>query len=151
MADQSSEADYRKIRELALRYAQAVDNRDAEKLAGVFTEDGLIDGSGYTSHGREQIMRIPRMLTKRYQKTFHSVQNHLIELNGDQATGEVYALSHHLQRHEDGSLTDFVMVMRYHDRYVRQADGWRFAHRHILVDWTETRPAQEHVQPAPRS
>jgi uncharacterized protein (TIGR02246 family) len=151
MADTLSQADDRRqIRDLGLRYAQAVDQRDADKLAALFVEDGLLDGSGYESRGHEAIRKIPPMLSRRYQATFHSVQNHLIELDGDQASGEVYALSHHLQRKEDGSLTDFVMVMRYQDRYVRQGDGWRFAHRHILVDWTETRPAEPHVPPRPR-
>jgi hypothetical protein len=145
MTDSPSKADdLREIRDLAMRYAQAVDRRDAEKLTGVFVEDGLIDGSGYRSEGHEKISRIPSLLDKRYVKTFHSVQNHLIELNSDEATGEVYAISHHLQRTEDGAHISYVMIMRYHDRYVRRPEGWRFAHRHILVDWTETRPAELH-------
>jgi hypothetical protein len=148
MDTQNSKADdLREIRDLALRYAQGVDRRDADKLGGVFIEEGLIDGSGYRSDGREQIMKIPRMMNKRFVATFHSVQNHLIDLNGDEATGEVYAISHHLQRTEEGGLVDYVMIMRYHDRYVRRPEGWRFAHRHILVDWTETRPAELHKNP----
>lgn len=137
----STLSDIQEIKDLALRYAKAVDSRDAEKQAGVFVEDGLIDGSGYLIEGRASILKIAPMMAKRYKATFHAVQNHLIELDGDEATGEVYALSHHLSAGEDGSLTDWVMVMRYLDRYVRVAGSWLFAHRHIIVDWTETRQA----------
>lgn len=35
-----------------------------------------------------------------------------------------------------------VASIRYYDQFVRQADGWRFAERRLLVDWTETRPSQ---------
>ncbi len=134
--------DLHEIRDLALRYAQAVDRRDAELLGDVFMEDGLLDGSGYRTHGRDKIMKIAPMMAKRYEATMHTVHNHRIELNGDEATGEVYAMSHHLTKQEDGSLADWVMMMRYHDSYVRDSGRWLFAHRHILVDWTETREAQ---------
>jgi hypothetical protein len=150
MTERSLEADHRQIRDLALRYAQSVDRRDADALAGLFTEDGGIDGSGYETRGWEALRKIPPMLSKRYVATFHSVQNHLIELAGDEASGEVYALSHHLTQKADEALSDFVMVMRYRDRYVRQADGWRFAQRTISVDWTETRAAEPHVPPSSR-
>jgi hypothetical protein len=151
MPERSPEVDHRQITDLALRYAQSVDRRDAEALAGLFVEGGGIHGSGYESRGRDALLRIPPMLSKRYVATFHSVQNHLIELAGDEATGEVYALSHHLQRKDDNTLTDFVMVMRYRDRYLHQADGWRFAEREISIDWTETRPAELHAPPKPKS
>jgi hypothetical protein len=129
------------IRDLALRYAQNVDGRNGPGLSELFIEDGVIDGSGYFTKGRKHIAAIPRMLDTRYEATFHAVHNHLIELDGDRASGEVYATSHHLRKEVDDRLVDYVMIMRYHDQYVRQADGWRFAHRHILLEWTETRPA----------
>jgi hypothetical protein len=134
-------ADILEIRDLALRYAQTVDRRDGQGLAGLFAEEGYIDGSGYYTRGRKGLAGIPAFLDGRYLKTFHAVQNHRVQLDGDLATGEVYAISHHLRAEPDDSLSDYVMVMRYHDEYVREPDGWRFARRSILVDWTETRPA----------
>jgi len=32
--------------------------------------------------------------------------------------------------------------MRYHDSLRREAAGWRFVRRSVLIDWTETRAAQ---------
>ena len=148
MQSQSTLAeDVREIRDLAYRYAQAVDRRDSEALGQVFIEDGVIEGSGYLSEGRDRIMAIPPMMAKRYRATFHAVQNHLVEVSGDRATGEVYTMAHHLQQADDGSLTDLVMIMRYYDDYVRSPDGWRFARRKLNIDWTELRPAKAHVVP----
>lgn len=142
--------DINAIRDLALRYAQAADKRDVAQYIGAFTRDGSIGGSGYASKGHEQLGKIPPMLDKRYLKTFHAVQNHRIALSGDRASGEVYTIAHHLSQTEDGKLTDFVMIMRYEDDYVRKADGWKFAHRNIIVDWTELREAQPHLPPDKR-
>ena len=142
-------ADILALRDLAYRYAQSVDRRDGEALAQLFTEDGVLDGSGYFTKGREGLALIPAMLDRRYQATFHAVQNHTIELAGDEATGEVYAISHHLRKAPDDSLSDYVMIMRYHDQYVRRDGVGLFAHRHILIDWTETRPAAHRPAPKP--
>jgi hypothetical protein len=145
--DAGQVSDLLELKDLAYQYARTVDGRDGVALSALFVEDGVIDGSGYYTKGRADIAKIPAFLDGRYQATFHAVQNHTLKLDGDQATGEVYALSHHLRQEPDGGLVDYVMVMRYRDAYVRQADGWRFQHRHILLDWTETRPAS---RPAPR-
>jgi hypothetical protein len=139
--DATQVSDVLELKDLACRYAKAVDGRDATGLCALFVEDGLLDGSGYYAKGHEAFAKIPPMLSKRYEATFHAVLNHTLTLHGDEAEGEVYALSHHLRREKDDSLVDYVMVMRYRDRYVRQDGAWRFAHRHILLDWTETRPA----------
>ena len=144
--DAAQVSDILELKDLALRYAQAVDGRNAEALCALFEEDGVIDGSGYLARGHGEISRITSLLSKRYQATFHSVQNHTIRLAGDEAEGEVYALSHHLRKEPDDSLVDYVMVMRYRDRYVRGPQGWRFRQRHILLDWTETRPAERPAQ-----
>jgi len=146
--DAGQVSDLLELKDLALQYARCVDSRDGTALAALFVEDGVIDGSGYYTKGQADIAKIPAFLDRRYQATFHAVQNHTLRLDGDRAEGEVYALSHHLRKEPDDSMVDYVMVMRYRDAYVRQPDGWRFRRREILVDWTETRPAS---RPPPRS
>jgi hypothetical protein len=148
--DAAQISDILEIRDLALRYAQCVDSRNGPALAALFTQDGIIDGSGYLTKGASKIAGIPAFLDTRYEATFHAVHNHLVEVDGDAAQGEVYATSHHLRKEVDGHLVDWVMIMRYHDKYVRQPGGWRFAHRHILLEWTETRIAAPPPVPAVR-
>ena len=76
------------------------------------------------------------MLT-RYDRTFHFVGNHRYWRNGDTASGEVYCLAHHLSTDTDGA-TDFVMLIRYLDRYRREPAGpWLIEDRLLRVDWSE--------------
>jgi hypothetical protein len=35
-----------------------------------------------------------------------------------------------------------TMSIRYLDRFVRGVDGWRFAERRLIMDWTDKRPSQ---------
>jgi len=130
--------DEAEIRGLSLRYAQAVDRRDADALTALFTPDGALEGSGVVSRGREQIGKIPPMMKRRYDKTYHTLFNQFVAVDGDAATGEVYSMAHHLNRQEDGRTCDLVMAITYRDRYVRTADGWRFAHRGIELQWKQT-------------
>jgi len=138
--------DVREIGDLAYRYAQAVDRGDAEGFSALFLEDGLLEGSGYHSHGRSQLSKIPGFTASRWMKTFHAVYNHLITVDGDAASGEVYCQAHHL-RDVGGDLSDHVMFVRYQDDYARTPEGWRFARRELVIDWTETRPAAPHTPP----
>ena len=65
-----------------------------------------------------------------------------VDLDGDRATGECYCLAHHVEVADDGSRSVMIMHIRYQDRYARTADGWKFEHRTLMVDWRETRPAR---------
>jgi hypothetical protein len=61
----------------------------------------------------------------------------VISVDGHQATGETYCLAHHLSA--DAGRTLIIATVRYLDEFVRGANGWLFAARTVLVDWTETR------------
>jgi hypothetical protein len=76
----------------------------------------------------------------------HLMGNHDVTLDGDRATGVVYCVAHHLSLHDDGA-RDTVMTVRYVDRYLRTADGWRIEQRTINVDWEEERPASAEPRP----
>ena len=141
--------DVREIQNLALRYARSVDRQDGEAFADLFTADAVLDGSGYLSQGREQLARIPSFTASRWAKTFHAVHNHLISIDGDAATGEVYCAARHL-KDDGGAMTVLEMVIRYQDAYVRTPGGWRFAKRTLIVEWTETRTAAAHTPPPRR-
>lgn len=130
--------DEREIRTLALRYAQAADRRDPTAWVELFTPDAAIEGSGVALQGLDRIAAIPQALASRYQRTYHTVLNHLITLNGDEAQGEVYSQAHHLSRQDDGRTSDYIMAITYRDRYVRRDGEWRFQHREIDLQWTQT-------------
>jgi hypothetical protein len=136
------------IRALAYRYASSVDRRDRQGFLSVFRSDARLrvhrsgpDGDEVVSTfaGHDELARIPGLIT-RYSKTFHFVGNHLCDISGDQATGEVYCTARHLTSDSDAA-TDYVMFIRYQDVYRRDPGGpWLIHERDLLVDWTEDHP-----------
>ena len=150
MTDRNGEAtDWLAIRDLAYRYAAGVDRRDRSLFLSVFHSDATLTVIRPDPHGVEQAFvrtghdelgAIPELIT-RYAKTFHFVGNHHFVVNGDEAAGEVYCTAHHLNS-DGGRATDHIMLIRYQDTYRRCTDGqWLIASRQLVVDWTETHPA----------
>lgn len=136
------------IRDLFDAYAHCADRRDATGQAALFTDDTrftvFMDGAGteptYVLHGREALMPIFDDLN-RYEVTTHFNGQNRVVLGGDSATGESYTLAHHMWT-EDGVRKLMVASLRYIDEYARTADGWRFAARDLILDWSETRILQ---------
>jgi hypothetical protein len=147
-------ADHAELHALAVRYANAVDRRDAELFLSVFTPDAALlifdpsDSEQPTGErrGREQLAKVPELI-KRYSSTYHLVGNATYEVVGDKARGEVYCIAHHLSRRDEGD-SDYVMFIRYVDAYRRlPGERWLIAERRLLVDWTETRPVNPSATP----
>ena len=137
-----SASDHEALRALAAAYARAVDRRDEPAFLAVFRPDEelrIFDPSGVPEprsviRGHDELAKILVRIA-RYERTFHLVGTSAYEVDGDDATGEVYCVAHHL-----GSGTDVVMYIRYQDVYRRDAAGWTIADRRVLVDWTESHP-----------
>lgn len=147
MTDESSIADERVLRALALAYAHHADRGEPELVAELFEIDAelrMVWRSGEVppavSRGRRQIASAVGRL-RQLASSFHLVANHTITVDGDDGSGEVYCTAHHLTV-DDGRAVDLVMFIRYLDRYHRDGGVWRFAERETFVEWTEERPAR---------
>jgi hypothetical protein len=142
-----SDRDREALRELAARYATAVDGGDAGGFAALFAPGATLrmfrPGDGEQPSvdiaGDGELRAIPGSLARRYDATFHLVGHAVYDDEPDGgASGSVYSLAHHLNR-EAG--TDHVMHIVYRDRYARDEEGcWRFLSRQGSIPWTETRP-----------
>ncbi len=138
------------LRDLVDGYAFAVDGDDPGSAAQLFTPDGelRIFHRGAAEPVRERIGRdaIATAMAglDRYETTLHVVANHRVDIDGGAAIGETYCLAHHIRDVEgpDGVMArfDYVMHIRYLDRFVRTDEGWRIARRHLQVEFTEDRP-----------
>ena len=129
------------LRRLVERYATAVDHRDLEAAAGCFLPDGrLTVGDGQPLQGGSAIVAALGRL-ERYEVTAHVLGHSNHAVDGDRATGESWCRAHHVYE-EAGVRRDWVMAIRYVDRYVRAGDGWRIEDRHLVVDWLEDRPLE---------
>jgi hypothetical protein len=137
-AELASLADEIAMRRLISRYAQCCDTRDTEGFGALFTPDAVLEGPGFRFATPAQISSVPQQL-RQFAKTYHSLLNFLVEVNGDRAEGETYSMSHHLTPGAAGDFDDLVMYITYRDRFVRSASGWKFEHRKVVLEFTERR------------
>lgn len=114
------------IRQLAARYALALDSRDVQTLASLFVPD-VQTGDGRV--GRAALAEWFDPVLRPYRITFHLIGNHVIDFqDDDHATGVVYCRP----EHEVGDLW-VVMPMQYWDRYERRDGQWWFKSRKPVV------------------
>jgi 3-phenylpropionate/cinnamic acid dioxygenase small subunit len=130
------------ILDVVIAYATALDTRDWEALAGLFTGDSRWEyrASGEQVHGPEAIVARIRPALEHLDATQHSNSNHVITVHGDQAEHRCYYRAQHVRRGlPDGEL--FLGAGRYDDRLRRTPDGWRLTERVLVSSWSEGNPA----------
>lgn len=125
------------IRDLALLYSRGVDRADLELVADLYTEDAT-DTHGDTFDGSAaDFCKFLAGSLPHLPYSGHHICNHLIAIDGDVASGEVYALAFHVfpDRSGGGGRVEDMMAVRYIDNYRRCADGkWRFSKRVVTYD-----------------
>jgi uncharacterized protein (TIGR02246 family) len=130
--------DERELRRTAELYAQGADRRDKQLWASIFAEDGVIEAPGIRLEGRANIVAALDVMGRLYVATQHRVHNQLVTIDGDAAHGETYSTADHVSE-TDGTRTILTWAIRYQDRWRRVDGAWRFTHRSLLIDWSETR------------
>jgi hypothetical protein len=118
--------DIEAIKQLKALYCKYCDGgwagptHDYDKIAALFTEDAVTDGTAGRTQGRENIRR----LYKSYQASplaFHRVTNPIIEVAGDRATGNWHVLVAILRPDSQAVWVAGI----YDEEYARTRDGWR--------------------------
>jgi hypothetical protein len=127
------------IRQLAMRYAKALDSRDLDLLVDLFDPDVPM-GNGET--GRAALRRWYDGVMRRPRTSIHWVVNHIVDFDdAEHASGVVYCRDE-LERPDTGEWQ--IGTIQYWDRYARIDGRWCFTrrkfHRWYLVDALE-RPA----------
>ena len=136
-----ADSDVIELNQLAYRYAAAVDACDESLFLSVFAPDaclrsyhpGAVEPFADLA-GHAQLATIPNTMRGMYRATTHMMTNHLVDVAGDEASGEVLCTARHLEM--DGASTINV-VIRYVDRYARHQGAWRIADRQIRFLWSE--------------
>ncbi len=138
-----SVADLAELRALSSRYAIAADERDLAALQSCFTNDGLIrmrsGGDRVQEYrGSAGLAEIVALLGK-FRLTLHEVSTWSLVGPNPQPTAVVYGSAHHISERDD-AISDFVMHIRYCDRYARNGGGsWCFKQRDARSLFTERR------------
>lgn len=134
-------ADLWQIRENLYRYATAIDERDFDLLARVFTDDAEIDYAveqGTRLSASEMIPWLRESL-RMFARTHHVMTNPRIELASDAARSTTYLTSTHVQILHDGSESLVIQGGIYRDRHRRTPQGWRIAARRLESVWVQGR------------
>lgn len=131
------------LRDLAHRYAWAVDRRQGAELAALFTADGAIRGHGENPIDYTGPARLAEMMGDlgMFERTMHNVFNQLFEQDAQGAvTGLTYCIASHILPGDEPICVD--MAIWYHDRYALQGEQWKFAERRLEMLWIENRPVR---------
>lgn len=126
--------------DLACRYAQAVDRRDWQQLATLFTPGARLTGPGFSFDNRDAIVAGMSAIG-RYRVTQHHVHNQLVTLDGAHASVETYCIACHVYE-RDGTARKLDWGLRYHDTCVLDGGMWCFAARTLVVDWSQDLPLE---------
>jgi len=115
--------DIEEIRRLRMRYHYFINEQKWDQFTTIFTEDALVD-FGFVSQARgseeirELFLRIPRNLP--LVKQF--IHNHMVDVDGDQATGLSYLDARYAQ---DGE--SVMVAAKFEEKYRRTPAGWKIS------------------------
>lgn len=114
------------IRELTARYCRLAVQGRAEEIVDLFAEDGVMETGDTRERGRSRLLELYRESFMAL-RPIPTVHNHLVDLQGDRATG---FCSLELRMVEKGEAV--TAAGHYEDSFVRVGGAWKFAHRKLV-------------------
>jgi ketosteroid isomerase-like protein len=136
--DTQQTADWIEIFQLKAKYSWYYDTPELEKLMDLFTDDAVLDMGPYGEHvGREQIRELFLENISSPDNNFptlHATTNPLIEVDGDEATGQFYLLDTVLTDSPDKPTLGWGAL--YYERYRREEDRWLISHVRMRFLWS---------------
>jgi ketosteroid isomerase-like protein len=128
----------RAIENLIATYAELVDSGDFTGL-GTLLADATFAGSGTPVSGPAAIERMFRTMLIIYDdgtpRTKHVTTNIIIDTDDQAGTATARSYVTVFQA-RPGLALQPIMSGRYHDRFQRRDDCWRFTERQVLIDLT---------------
>lgn len=126
--------DRREIEDAILRYCRGIDRLDLELVRSCYWPDAT-DSHGGFSGTRDAFVAWVEKLLARFESTSHFVGNLLVELAGDAAVAETYAIAFHRSAEPKASL-NLIIGVRYVDRFEKRGGAWKIARRVCVTEWS---------------
>lgn len=130
-------SDRQEITDLVTAYTRAVDTGRFSDLAGVFTDDAVLD---YSSPGGPvgslaEVTPFIENLTG-FERWQHTIGQVAIELDGDSAWATAYFINPMVAHNGDGTEVVLEVGGYYHHELVRTSAGWRSARMVDEIVWS---------------
>ena len=137
-------ADRLAIQDVMNRYATGVDTRDLVLFEGCFAEDLVVSGfGGEPFRTRSAWMAWVRSALERSAVTQHLIGNHVVDIAGDAASMRCDVQATHVVAADPAET--MTLWASYHDRLVRDGDGWRIIDHRLEPIGSETRRSEPRV------
>jgi hypothetical protein len=124
------------IKNVHLRYCRGVDRLDWDIVRSCYHPDGTDDHGSAFNGGIDAFIDWVAAALPRYEMTQHFTGNQLVEVDGDTAWAEHYAIVFHRKaKTDDAPAADLIVNVRYVDRMDRREGEWRISQRVVISDF----------------
>jgi len=148
MTSIESAADQIAIHDLAARFTDAVNRRDPDALAALFTEDGQWHVPGVPpAQGRAAISERLAGLLENFARLIQLTHSGHVDVDGESASAVWYVT----ETAQDAADNGFEFTGAYTDTLVRTAEGWRFSQRSFAFLYRAKTPLTGKWYPHPRA
>ena len=126
------------IADVLHKYARGIDRMDFDLVRSCYHPDAF-DDHGALSGDVDTFIAGAEAFLPRFAATMHFLGNMSIEVDGDVARAETYAVAYHRIERENGGKDD-IWGIRYVDRFEQRGGEWRIAHRVVAQEWRRVDP-----------
>jgi hypothetical protein len=129
------------ITDVLCRYCRGIDRRDFDLVRSCYHPDAAEEHGDYAGDVDGFLERAATNLA-RCERTMHFLGNVLIEISGQVARSETYAVAYHRMPALDADRgpRDRVVGLRYLDLFTLRDGQWRISSRRCVCEWTRTDP-----------
>jgi len=136
----SSDADRQAITDLIYLYCRSMDRRDIPLGYTVFHDDAVTDyGEGFYSGSGHGFIDWVTELHASFTTHSHQITNIILQIDGDRAESESYAIVA-LRQMQDDQLMQITGWCRYLDQWSKRNGRWAIDKRKLVMDLDEVRP-----------
>lgn len=121
--------DIEEIRRLRMLYHYFINEGLLDRAPEIYTEDARVEWStAGAGRGHKEIVELFHVLPTQSRFVKHFVSNHIVEVNGDSATGSAYVDA----RYASETTSEFIAA-KYDEQYRRTPQGWKISETILTV------------------
>ncbi|MCZ6828791.1 MAG: nuclear transport factor 2 family protein [Gammaproteobacteria bacterium] len=128
------------VQELALKYAQYVDDKAYDSMGNILAEDVEMGSPDFETHTLADFKEQLKFLDN-FSATLHMIGNQLGEWEGEKYSGETYCVASHIYE-KDGVPHKLEMGIRYKDTIAPMDGTYKYTRRYLDVVWQQDLPLE---------